>query len=286
MVIANENIDTLRSLSQLFSASHFSKIVRDDDQKYIKKKIRKHFQSSATYNEIFSFLYSELQTKYRSEYFYKNALLNELIIKKYSLNTTTILNEFPIGGSIADFILLNGKVRIYEIKTDLDSLDKLDKQIKDYVQFANEVYIVTSSKHTEKIIDKYTNSNIGIIEFTNKNTLKEIKLAKSNFQFFNHLTIFKTLRKNEYLEIINDKFGFIPEVPNTLIFKECLELVKTIDILEFQPLAFNKLKQRKLKCPDLFKSEETPYELKHICYTLNLSEDEYAHFYNFLNTVI
>lgn len=286
MIIANENIDTLRSLSQLFSASHFTKIIRNDDQKYVRKKIKKHFLKSSSYSKVFSFLYSELQTKYRSEYFYKNALLNELLVKKYSLNTTTVLNEFPIGTSIADFILLNGKVRIYEIKTDLDSLDKLDKQIKDYVQFANEVYIVTSSKHAEKIMAKYADSNIGIIEFTNKNTLKELKIPKNNLEYFNHLTIFKTLRKNEYLEIINDKFGFIPNVPNTLIFKECLELAKTIDISEFQPLAFNKLKERKLKCPDLYKSEETPYELKHICYTLNFSEDEYANFYNFLNTAI
>lgn len=286
MVIVNENIDTLRSLSQLFSTSHFSKIIRSDDQKYIRKKIKKHFSKVSTYNKVFNFLYSELQIKYRSEYFYKNALLNELLIKKYSLNTTTVLNEFSVGSSIADFVLLNGKVRLYEIKTDLDSLDKLDKQLNDYVQFANEVYIVTSSKHSEKLMHKYADSSIGIIEFTSKNTFKELKSAENNISYFNHLTIFKTLRKNEYLDIINQKFGFIPDVPNTLIFKECLELAKSIDISEFQPLAFNKLKDRKIKCPDLFKSDETPYELKHICYTLNLSENEYANFYNFLNTAI
>jgi len=286
MIIANENIDTLRSLSQLFSASHFSKIIRNDDQKYVRKKIKKHFSNSSTYNKIFSFLYSELQTKYKSEYFYKNALLNELLIKKYSLNTSTVLNEFAIGTSIADFILLNGEVRIYEIKTDLDSLEKLDKQLNDYVQFANKVYIVTSSRHSDKIMSKYADSNIGIFEFTNKNTFKKLKSAYNNLEHFNHLTIFKTLRKNEYLEIINDKFGFIPDVPNTLIFKECLELSKAIDISEFQPLVCNKLKERKLKCPDLFKSEDTPYELKHICYTLNFSENEYVNFYNFLNTAI
>ena len=32
MIIANENIDTLRILSQLFLASHFSKIIRNDDK--------------------------------------------------------------------------------------------------------------------------------------------------------------------------------------------------------------------------------------------------------------
>lgn len=286
MILKDENIDILRSLSELFSSAHFSRIIRNDDQKYIQKKTKKHFSHSSTYKNILTFLYSELQSKYRSEYIYKNALLNKFLIEKYSLSRTSVLNEFAIGNSIADFILLNGEARIYEIKTDLDSLDKLDKQLSDYIQFANKVYIVTSPKHVDKILLKYADSSIGVIEFTNKNKFKELKAAHNNLDHFNYLTIFKTLRKKEYLEIIEEYFGFIPNVPNTLIFKECLELIKMIDVGCFQTLAFNKLKRRKIKCPDLFKSHETPYELKHICYTLDLSEREYNNFYNFLSTAI
>lgn len=286
MVILNEKIDTLRGLSQLFSPAQFDKIVRGNDLKHVRKKFSKHFTENKSYKKIFSFLYTELKDKYRNEYLYKNALLNELLLKKYSLKTTTVLNEFTIGSSIADFILLNGEARIYEIKTDLDSLDKLDKQLSDYIQFANKVYVVTSYKHVDKLLTKYENSTVGIIELTDKNTFKEHKPANNNSQYFNYTTIFKTLRKDEYLDIIKTEFGFIPEVPNTLIFRECLEMIKTLDVLYFQTLVFNKLKERKIKCPELLVDEKTPYELKHICYTLNLNEDEYADFYNFLNTKV
>lgn len=286
MVILNEKIDTLRGLSQLFSTSQFEKIVRNNDRKYIQKKISKHFSDNKTYKKILSFLYSELKDKYRNEYLYKNALLNELLLKKYRLTTTTVLNEFTIGSSIADFILLNGEARIYEIKTDLDSLDKLDKQLNDYIQFANKVYVVTSSKHVNKLLTKYDNTTIGIIEFTDRNTFKEHRAAANNARYFSHTTIFKTLRKDEYLDVVKTEFGFVPDVPNTLIFRECLEMIKTLDVSYFQVLAFNKLKKRNIKCPELLVDEKTPYELKHICYTLNLNEDEYADFYNFLNTKV
>ena len=122
-----------------------------------------------------------------------------------------------------------------------------------------------------------------IIEYTQQNTLKEVVPAKDNASFFNHITIFKTLRKQEYLDIVEDYFGFLPQVPNTLIFKECVSMIKNIDIKEFQKLAYQKLKERKLKCPDLLKSEETPYELKHICYSLDMNQNEYFRLYQFLN---
>jgi hypothetical protein len=283
----NENISGLRYLSQLFSAPSFKKIIRDDDKMPFKRRLKKHFPdapSNIKYKKIFEHLYSELQSNYRSEYLFKNALLNKLLIEKHGLKTTTVLNEFAVGGSIADFVLLNGESRIYEIKTDLDSLDKLKKQVSDYIQFANKVYIVTSPKHTEKLLLDYAETSIGIIEFTSSNCLKELKIASDNSKAFNFITLFKTLRKQEYLEILNSHFGYIPQVPNTILFKECFELAKKIDLHVFQKLVYSKLKERKIQCPDLLKSDSTPYELKHICYTLDLTMVEYSKFYKFINT--
>jgi hypothetical protein len=202
------------------------------------------------------------------------------------MSTTTVFNEFKIGNSIADFVLLNGTARVFEIKTDLDGLDKLNKQINDYRQFADLVYIVTSSKFIKKILLDYSDTTIGIIELTHKNTLKEIKKAESNLIYFNPLVIFKTLRKSEYLEIIYDFYNYIPDVPNTKIFKVCLELIYNIEPATFQKLAFQKLKKRKIKCPSLLKSEKTPMELKQICYSLDLSERDYNSLYTFLEMVI
>ena len=289
MILVNRNIDSLRSLSEIFTTSNFNKVVRQNDYKLTERKLKKHCSiqtTNTTYKKVLGNLYLELQSEYRSEYFYKNNLLNKYLLKQYSLSATSVFNEFKIGNSIADIVLLNGSARVFEIKTDLDGLDKLEKQLNDYRQFADLVYIVTSSKYIDKLLLAYSNSTIGVIEFTQRNTFKEHKKAESNNCFFNHLTIFKTLRKAEYLDIVSNYFGYTPDLPNTKIFKACLELVSSIEIMEFQKLTFNKLKRRKIKCPDLLESEKTPFELKQICYTLDFSEQEYKSLYTFLHKTI
>lgn len=284
MINLTQNIDGIRSLSQLLTPAVFKRIIKDDLKIY-NNLIKKHIQSSfqVSNSELINHLYASLNTNYKNEYVYKNILLNELLLKKYSLSNSTMLNEFKIGDSIADFILLNGEARVYEIKTELDSLAKLKKQLNDYLKFANKVYIVANSKFIEKIKLEYTNDLFGIIELTAQNELIEVREAKVNHEFLDHITLFKTLRKKEYIEIINHFFGFTPDVPNTQIFKECLSLAMKIDVVEFQKLVFNKLKERNLKCPDLLTSSSTPYELKHICYTMNLSSNDYNSLHNFLS---
>lgn len=39
------------------------------------------------------------------------------------------LTELPIGDSKADFIMINGRGVVYEIKTDLDNLNRLNSQL-------------------------------------------------------------------------------------------------------------------------------------------------------------
>ena len=289
MMTLVRNNESLRSLSQIFlTTSNFRKIVKSSELESHKSKVQKHINNleSKDFTDIVEFLYSQLELSYRNEYIYKNALLNQKLLSTYSLAETIVLNEFKIGNSIADFVLLNGEVRIFEIKTDLDGFEKLEKQIEDYQKFANKVFVVVSHKNSKKLLEKYSDSPIGIVIFTNSGNIETVKDAINFTDNFDHLTIFKTLRKREYLEITEDLFGCIPKVPNTVIFKECLNLVKTIEICQFQSLVFNKLKQRNLKCPELLESSKTPKELKHICYTLNLSNAEYENLYKFLSTKI
>lgn len=287
MIGIKYDIESYRSLSQIFTPSNFNKIVRKDDISFTKGRIKKHVNISQTINNqnLIEYLYNQLLKNYKSEYLYKNALLNKLLLGRYSLKTSTLFNEFKIGNSIADIVILNGDAKVYEIKTEYDSLEKLNKQILDYQQFANKVYVVSNSKHIDKLLSDYKESNIGVIEFTKTNTFKEVLAAKENKEYFQHDTIFKTLRKNEYLEIVYDYFGYLPNVPNTRIFRESLNLITKINVENFQKIAFQKLKSRKLKCPELLKSRKTPYELKHICYSLNMSNKEYIVLHNFLKNL-
>lgn len=279
------DIDKIRSLSQIISTSNFKKIVRENDYYSTFYKIKNYINvtHSTTNLDVINVIYNSLLINYKNEYVYKNILTNKLFLKKYSLRTTIALNEFNIGKSIADFVLLNGEARIYEIKTELDNLEKLDKQILDYCKFGNKVYIVSSSKYINKLIELYVNSTVGIIELTSRNTLKTVKVASKNDATFNHEILFKTLRKEEYIEVIEEYFNYVPEVPNTKIFRECLALAKKIEVSLFQKLVIKKLKSRNISNPKKIQEEVTPESLKHICYTLDFSKNEYDKLNSFLN---
>lgn len=284
MEIATD-ISKIRSLSQIISPSNFKKIVRKGDCYSTFYKIKKYttVTDSTTNLDAINSIYKSLLKNYKNEYVYKNILTNKLLLKKYSLKNTIALNEFNIGKSIADFVLLNGEARVYEIKTELDNLEKLNKQVLDYCKFGDKVYIVTSSKHINKLIGLYDNSTIGIIELTSRNALKTIKEATSNKATFNYETLFKTLRKKEYLDIIEEYFNFVPEVSNTRIFKECLALAKNIEISLFQKLVVKKLKSRNISNPKKIQEKSIPESLKHICYSLDFSKNEYEKLDTFLN---
>lgn len=275
----------LKSLSQIFTPTFFKRIVLMNDTSSLDYKIKKLTSNSVdkTYGEIISDIYKQLECNYKSEYIFKNTLLIKNVLKKYSLKNTVILNEFRIENSIADFVLLNGEIKLFEIKTDLDNFNKLEKQVLDYRKFANKIYVVISSKNLVKAFNLFKDSKIGIIEFTNRNCIKVYKEAKNDKSLLCHEAIFKTLRRKEYESIVKEYYSFLPEVPNTMIYKECLTLIKKIDINIFHALAINKLKERNIKCPNILLSENVPFELKYICYSMDLNKNGYSNLYKILN---
>ena len=95
----------------------------------IVRKYHISIDAETTNEKVISDIYHYVGKSYRNEYFYKNTLLNKLIINVHRVNTTTALTEVPIAKSKADFIMINGKAVVYEIKTELDSFDRLENQI-------------------------------------------------------------------------------------------------------------------------------------------------------------
>lgn len=191
--------------------------------------------------------YKILKKGYRNEFFYKNTLFNKLVLGKYSLRTSTALNEMFVGKSKADFVLINrSKGMVYEIKTDLDNLDRLVYQLEDYSNAFSELYVVTTEKNYYPVykILKESNPSVGIIVLTNNVCLSVRKKAFENDSKLNHEVLFKLLRKNEYEQILLSKFGYLPDVKPVQYFKTSLQWFKSINIKEAQKLVFNQLRKR------------------------------------------
>lgn len=78
---------------------------------------------------------------------------------------TRVIDEFGIcqGESIVDIAVVNGSMHGYEIKSDIDTLRRLPKQVENYSKVFDFVSIVTSKKYAD-IIASYIPEWWGIVE--------------------------------------------------------------------------------------------------------------------------
>lgn len=232
--------------------------------------------------EIIEDIYKYLNKNYRNEYFYKNLMFNKLLLGKHSVNTTTALTEIPINKSKADFILINGKAVVYEIKTGLDSFERLDSQIEDYFKAFVNVYVVTCNEHYEKLINVLDNENVGVYILTKRNTLSKKRESKDDYSKLTHKAMFDILRKNEFENIILNYYGELPSTTQFKYYDECFKLFCNIEKRVAYKYMFSELKKR-INIDNQEFNKKIPYELKFLAYFSNLKQKEYMKLNEFLN---
>ena len=283
-------IESLRSLAELFSNSLMSKAIIGDRSDLLSNRIRKHFfnipvGNGCNYSDFFKSLYQELSLLYANEYIFKNTILNA-VRRDDKYKDSVILDEFTIGKSIADMVIINGKTEIYEIKTLLDKPDRLGQQLKSYYQAVTLVNVVIHKSELDKYMIYLGSDPCGILVNSVKNGLERIRKPEAFSDYLNHTTLFKLLRKNEFLQIINNSFKNLPDLPNTEIFRYCLSRVNELDIKELQKLTFQILKLRKENIDGFFGSHKIPDEFAYVSYQINLNSITYNRFSQFLDKKI
>ncbi|MDW7549209.1 sce7726 family protein [Pseudoalteromonas peptidolytica] len=83
---------------------------------------------------------------------FKAAAIDWLIAKGELDKGAVLINELPVDGFSrrADLVVANGKLQAFEIKSDADSLIRLEGQIETYLRFFDKVTLICSRKFTEK----------------------------------------------------------------------------------------------------------------------------------------
>lgn len=271
-------------LNKIFTVPYIDKMINDNSvpdsflkciQRYVKNE-------NVTYGKAISEIYHYMDSEYRNEYFYKNTMLNKLLIEKHDIYNTAALTELPIGESKADFILINGRGVVYEIKTDLDNLTRLENQIKDYYKVFSYVYVVVGKKQLQKVKDYLMNQKVGIYELTDGNRLIQRRKAYCNRDDLSHESMFQLLRKQEFESIIVKHYGELPKVNNFQYYRECLKWLQKINIISFQKDVMNCLKSRTLLKFENGFDEKVPYELKFYAYFSKKYKSNYSELDSFL----
>lgn len=278
-------MDTTNILNRVFSRNTFRQVIDiGGSDTYVTTVNRYTFDyAGKTNRELISEVYSEMKKNYRNEYFYKNTLFNKLLLGTHSINTTSALTEVPIEKSKADFVLINGRAVVYEIKTELDNFDRLETQIDDYYKAFDHVCVVTSEMgldNLERIINRM-GKPVGICVLQRNVKIKTVRIAERYTNDLDKETIFKILRKREYEKIIAECFEKLPEVSQFKYYKECKKLFMELPIDVIYEEFLKALKAR----PIVLKEEfvDIPYELKFLAYFMELHEAEYSKLNRFLN---
>jgi hypothetical protein len=179
------------------------------------------------YNEIFE----QLVKNYRHEYIYKNAIAEKILLGKHNLNTAFMLTEFRADDCFADAIVLNGTSHVYEIKSEMDSFDRLDRQISAYRKLFDFITVITSER-LYSVIETRLSKGIGIMVLADRgyafrrNPRRE---PVSNRNNVNPIAILNSLQQKEYLKIINNVFGkSLKTIPNTMIYSEAKKLFERL----------------------------------------------------------
>lgn len=262
-------------LNRVFTNRELLSLVNTGTMKYAEKASKRYGLTTNNMSEMLKAIYSYLGSNHRNEYYYKNQLLNKLVFGKHSPNTTSALRELPVSNSIADFIIINGKAQVYEIKTELDTLQRLDGQLRDYYKAFKYVNVITDEKYVERV-KKSVNKDIGIYTLTRRNQIHQVRTAKEHANELQSSAMFKILRKPEFEHLNFRKFGKLPKVGASQYYKANFELFNRLTKEEQQTELTHILKQRYL---NRFKGKENlikacPSELKELVYFSKLKDDQ------------
>lgn len=142
--------------------------------------------------------------------------LNDKIIRSFlierlgrqSVRPRKIIEELRVhnGNAIADVVALYNDAHCYEIKSDLDKIDRIGIQAQFYDLSFRRITLVTTARHVDKAIEKAPPFWGLMMAFTKNDRviIRNIRRAKNNPQF-SKLVALKTLWKSELIKLAGEK---------------------------------------------------------------------------------
>jgi hypothetical protein len=207
-------INYLRFFSEFFNRSYLIDFINKNNNK-IKQKLTMSNHNTGilkeienfSYAEFFNYIYEKMKINYKCEYIYLNEIFLNEILKNHD-EEHSIITELFVNKSQADLVVINGTTTIYEIKTELDSLSRLLKQLDDYMLAFNKIYVVSYSKIVEKLtqllVGKY--ENVGICVLNKDGTLTKLKESNGEINTLDKEVIFKILTRKEFERFNEDYY--------------------------------------------------------------------------------
>lgn len=212
----------IRELATKGRSPLFSKLL-------LESRLLDSLDSRISVGAAFDMAFSYLKKKaYRTEYTYKAAIANKLLLGRHSLNTASLISEFRIENCKADIAIFNGTSTVYEIKSERDKLQRLNRQLSSYEKMFAKIYVVIGQNHIDEIL-KITPQDTGILVLNDRHSISTIREASECPEKICPITICSALQAKERIQLLED-FGIKPpDVPNTEMYRATANLFSQLD---------------------------------------------------------
>lgn len=150
----------------------------------------------------------------RDEYVYKAALTHKVLLGKHSLRTACMLNEFRAGACKADMVILNGTATVYEIKSERDSLSRLERQLAAYRPLFPSVFVIAGENHVGAVMQR-VGPDDGVLQLSKRHQISVVKPAVDRPHRVDPMAVLDALRADEAKALLSDLGVPVADVPNT-----------------------------------------------------------------------
>jgi hypothetical protein len=212
--------EQLAAISRLFSSSVIREMARKGKSPLFARLanqsgLRSSPSAGERVRDLFDTAFSLLKREgYRHEYIYKAALTHNILLGKHSLKTAAMLNEFRVGECKADLAILNGTAKVYEVKSERDSLSRLERQVAAYATVFAQVYVIAAESHIGAVMASVPRG-VGILLLNTRHQIQTLREATDRPERTSPAAIFDSIRTDEARRILLSQGVSIPPVPNT-----------------------------------------------------------------------
>lgn len=236
-------------LNHFFTQSVWSSLLNEGSHRRLDAILKRYAEGRIDYRsmsnkEVVDWLYSFLSDNWRNEYFVKNELLRHYLVEQKPSKDAVALTQLPIGLSRADFVVVNGDGVVYEIKTDRDSFERLESQLKDYYKVFSKVYVVVGDVLLEEAKQRLSKSKTGILHLGKDNHLTKIKAAIPDKRSFDALTMLRMFRRDELDDTMVKCLGHLPQVGSMFYHRVAHESLLNVSVDKLHHHLMRCLKQR------------------------------------------
>jgi len=266
----------LRAVAKLFSRGVLKGLSEQDGLAVFRGLVRESGlldevrACRTTIGDALDRAFDTLVASYRNEYVYKNLVARQLMLDLHSADDAVLLSEFRAYESLADLVILNGTSSVYEIKSELDNLTRLDKQLSDYLKIFDRVNVVTHCSCTSTLLTRLPRQ-VGIVELNESGLLVTVREANSNVSNLSSKAIFYSLRRNEYEAILLAAHGELPRASPARMMSACADMFGELPPTIAHSMMVERLKDRDRLLRRSYYVRSLPYAMTHFGLSANFS---------------